>query len=55
MERPQALKMFIHAVSAKFNEGNLLELCEKFGISENEMNECLNYLRANEGMNIKDL
>lgn len=55
MERPQKLNTFIYAILSEARRNNLAELCEEYGISEAEMNECLEYLRAKEGMNIKDI
>ena len=55
MERPEKLNDFIRAIMSEARRNSLLELCEEYGISEAEMNECLEYLRAKEGMNIKDI
>lgn len=55
MERPEKLNNFIHAILSEARRNILVELCEEFDISESEMNECLEYLRAKEGMNIKDI
>lgn len=55
MERPEKLNNFIYAILSEARRNSLVELCEEFDISEAEMNECLDYLRAKEGMNIKDI
>lgn len=55
MERPKKLDNFIYAILSEARRNSLVELCECFDISQAEMNECLDYLRAKEGMNIKDI
>lgn len=55
MERPEKLDNFIYAILSEARRNRLVELCECFDISESEMNECLEYLRSKEGMNIKDI
>lgn len=55
MERPEKLNNFLRAVLSESTRNNLVELCKDFNISESEMNECLEYLRSKEGMNIKDI
>lgn len=55
MERPEKLNNFIHAILSEARRNSLVELCECFDISEAEMNECLDYLKEKEGMNIKDI
>lgn len=55
MKRPEKLNNFFHAILPESKRETLVELCEDFGISESEMNECLEYLRENEGMNLKDI
>lgn len=55
MERPEKLNNFIYAILAEARRISLVDVCECFDISEQEMNECLDYLRAKEGMNIKDI
>lgn len=55
MKRPEKLNDFIRAILSEAKSNSLEGLCECFDISESEMNECLEYLRAKEGMNIKDI
>lgn len=55
MERPEKLDTFIYAILAEARRNSLVEVCECFDISEEEMNECLEYLRSKDGMNIKDI
>ena len=55
MERPEKLNKFIYAILSEARRNDLYELCECFDISESEVKECLEYLRAKEGMNIKDI
>ena len=46
MERPQKLNDFIRAILDEARRNSLTELCEEYDISEAEMNECMEYLRA---------
>lgn len=55
MQRPEKLNDFIRAILSEAKTNSLEELCERFDVSKAEMNECLEYLRAKEGMNIKDI
>lgn len=55
MERPQKLNDFIRAILDEARRNSLTELCEEYDISGAEMNECMEYLRAKEGMNIRDI
>lgn len=55
MKRPEKLNNFLHAILSESKRETLVDLCKDFDISESEMNECLEYLRANEGMNLKDI
>ena len=45
----------MYAILAEVRRISLVEVCENFDISESEMNECLEYLRSKEGMNIKGI
>lgn len=55
MKRPEKLKEFIRMILDKAEEGDLVRLCEFYGISLLEMDDCLKYLESKEGMNIRDL
>lgn len=55
MERPKKLNSFIYAILSEARRNSLVELCAEFDISEQEMEECLDYLKSKEGMNIKEI
>lgn len=55
MKRPEKLNDFIRAILSEARRNDIYELCECFDISETEAGECLEYLRAKEGMSIKDV
>lgn len=45
MERPEKLTDFIKAVTEKNRKDNLKDMFDKYGISEKETQDCMEYLQ----------
>lgn len=44
MERPEKIQNFMHAIMAEARRNSLVEVCENFDVSEQEMDDCMEYI-----------
>lgn len=51
MERPEKLETFMYMVMKEARRNSLVRLCESWSISEEEMDDCVQYIK--ETLNVK--
>lgn len=51
-EKPEKLETFMRMVMKEARRNSLVRLCESWGISEEEMDNCIDYLEDTLGMKI---
>ena len=51
MERPEKIETFMYMVMKEARRNSLISLCESWGISEEEMDDCVQYIK--ETLNVK--
>lgn len=51
MERPEKIETFMYLMMKVARRNSLVRLCESFGISEEEMDDCVQYIK--ETLNVK--
>lgn len=50
MDKPNKVNDFIYMVMCEARRNSLVDLCDKYGISEEEMNECIFYISERLGV-----
>lgn len=45
MERPKKIETFMYMLMKEARRNSLVRLCESWGISEEEMDECVKYIK----------